>query len=177
MDSPRRISIQNRPMARQIQPTGFLGCLDAIRAPTMGKARKETKINSSLRLSPALVGSCEEWARTYSTTLARNMATQRPANVQASHAAVWRPILLTPRPCFPVSSVTTPLYRTPVSQALRQTLRAGVPRRKFYARTNYPREHGGEPEDVEVGTEVFSPVSVSVVNVPLKPSESYENSF
>jgi hypothetical protein len=30
--------------------------------------------------------SCDEWARTSSTRLARNMATQRPASGQASHA-------------------------------------------------------------------------------------------
>jgi hypothetical protein len=32
--------IQNRPEMRQIQPIGFLGRLEAIRPPTMGKARK-----------------------------------------------------------------------------------------------------------------------------------------
>src|SRR5215204_7455821 len=88
MEAPRKMSVQKRPTARQIQPTGFLGCLEAIRAPTMGKARNERKINSSLRVSPVLVGSCDEWARTCSTMLARNMATQRPASDQASQEAV-----------------------------------------------------------------------------------------
>src|SRR5215210_2511112 len=110
MESPRKISVQKRPTARQIQPTGFLGCLEVIRAPTMGKARKETKINSSLRVSPVLVGSCDEWARTCSTTLARNMATQRLASDQASHAEARVLILPTPRCCSLVPSVTTPLY-------------------------------------------------------------------
>src|SRR4051812_9986735 len=87
MDSPRKMSIQKRPTARQIQPTGFLGCLEAIRAPTMGKARKETKINSSLR-APVLGASCDERERRYSATLARNIATERPASAHASHAAV-----------------------------------------------------------------------------------------
>jgi hypothetical protein len=64
MESPRKMSIQKRPTTRQIQPTGFLGCLEAIRAPTMGKARKERKINSSLGVSPVLGASCDEWART-----------------------------------------------------------------------------------------------------------------
>src|SRR5829696_1834985 len=124
MESPRKMSVQNRPMARQIQPTGFLGCLEAIRAPTMGKARKETKINSSLRVSPVLVGSCDERARTCSTTLARNMATQRPASDQASQEAARYLIPSTPRSCCSVSpSLTTPLYRRTISQTLRLALR------------------------------------------------------
>ena len=35
-------SIHNRPTARQSQPTAFLGRLEAIRAPTSGKAKKRT---------------------------------------------------------------------------------------------------------------------------------------
>src|SRR5215208_2252257 len=119
MESPRKMSVQKSPTVRQIQPTGFLGCLDAIRAPTMGKARKEKKINSSLRVSPVLVGSCDEWARTCSTMLARNMATQRPASDQASQEAVRVLIALTLRSCSPASLFTTPLYSTSVSQASR----------------------------------------------------------
>src|SRR5215203_4619766 len=98
MDSPVKMSVQNRPTARQIQPTGFLGCLEAIRTPTTGKARKETKTNSSPRVSPVLVGSRDEWARTCSTTLARNMATQRPASDQANQEAVR--VLIAPIPCL-----------------------------------------------------------------------------
>jgi hypothetical protein len=44
MESPRTMSIQNRPAARQIQPMGFWERLEAIRAPTSGKARKGKKI-------------------------------------------------------------------------------------------------------------------------------------
>src|SRR5215211_451591 len=58
-------------------------------------------------------------------------------------------IRMTPRLCSLVPSVTTPLYRTTVSKALRLTLRGGVPRRKVYALTDYPRGHGGGTEDVE----------------------------
>src|SRR5918997_4221521 len=47
---------------------------------------------------------------------------------QASHAAVRRLIPPTSRSCSLAPSVTTPLYNTTVCQALRQTLRAGVPR-------------------------------------------------
>src|SRR5215204_4284587 len=123
MESPRKMSVQNRPMTRQIQPTGFLGCLEAIRAPTIGKARKETKINSSLGVSPVLVGSCDEWARTCSTTLARNMATQSPASDQASQEAARDLIPSTPRSCSVSPSLTTPLYRRTVSRTLRLALR------------------------------------------------------
>src|SRR5215213_5771763 len=123
MESPRKMSVQNRPMTRQIQPTGFLGCLEAIRAPTMGKARKETKINSSPRVSPVLVGSCDERVRTCSTTLARNMATQRPASDQASQEAARDLIPSTPRSCSVSPSLTTPLYRRTISQTLRLALR------------------------------------------------------
>ena len=44
--SPRAKDIQNRPATRQIQPIGFSGRFDAIRAPTIGKARKGTYVNS-----------------------------------------------------------------------------------------------------------------------------------
>jgi hypothetical protein len=64
MESPRKMSIQKRPTTRQIQPTGFLGCLEVIRAPTMGKARKGTKVNSSLRAPPVVGASFNELART-----------------------------------------------------------------------------------------------------------------
>src|SRR5215218_1014411 len=89
MESPRKMSVQKRPTARQIQPTGFLGCLEVIRAPTMGKARKERKINSSLRVSPVLVGSCDEWARTCSTMLARGC--YELAQKRLTNAENWRP--------------------------------------------------------------------------------------
>src|SRR5688500_1311673 len=80
--------------------------------------------------------------------LATNMTTERPASDQASHAAVWWPILSTPRPFSLAPSVTTPLYSTIVSQALRLTLRGkGL---NNIDRHHQPRAHGG-PEDVEVG--------------------------
>src|SRR5215204_2244438 len=104
MDSPVKMSVQNRPTARQIQPTGFLGCLEAIRTPTTGKARKETKTNSSPRVSPVLVGPREEKARTCSKPLATNIATYRPASDQASQKAKRTPAL--PRPRFLESSIT-----------------------------------------------------------------------
>src|SRR5215217_3350637 len=129
VESPTKISVQKRPTAKQIQPTGLLGCLEAIRAPTTGKARKGTKIISSPRVPPVLVGSCEEKARTCNKTLARNMATQRPASDHASQEAVRLPSPPTPRLSCRALSVTTPLYSTTVSRALRLPLRGAALRK------------------------------------------------
>src|SRR5687768_12153539 len=66
---------------------------------------------------------------------------------QASHTAVRRFIPPTLRPCSLAPCVTTPLYSTTVSQALRQTLRGnGLNNIDPH---HQPRAHGG-PEDVEV---------------------------
>jgi hypothetical protein len=77
---------------------GLCGRLEAIRAPTVGKAKKAKKTNMppTAGLVPNLLGSCAERARTYSATLAKNMATQRPASDHASHAAARALIRPTP---------------------------------------------------------------------------------
>jgi hypothetical protein len=56
-----------------------------------------------------------------------NSARAAAHSVQASQAAVRAPIppMRCPRPCCLDPSVTTPLYRTTVSRALRQPLRSG----------------------------------------------------
>src|SRR5829696_6807664 len=119
------ISIQKSPATRQIQPIGFRGCLEAIKAPTTGKARKGTETNRSPKPkpSPQLLGTFADLTRTDSATLATNMATERPASDQASHAAVRALIPPIPPPSSLAPSVTTPPYSTTVSQALRQPLR------------------------------------------------------
>jgi hypothetical protein len=111
------MNIHTKPTARQIQPMGFSGRLEATRAPTKGKAKKGTKTNRPLtvRLAPQLLGAGAARARTYSATLATNMATERAASDQASQAAARGLILPTPRPCSLASAVTTPLYSTTVS--------------------------------------------------------------
>jgi hypothetical protein len=73
-----------------------------------------------------LPGDCADWARTDSAQTATNMATQSAASDQASHAETRAFALGTTRLCSLVSSVTTLLYSTTVSGALRQTLRGGV---------------------------------------------------
>src|SRR5918997_4807521 len=92
------MSIQKKPAARHIQPTGFSGRLEAIRAPTTGKARKGTKTNRSSRMSELTRACSVNWARTYSATLATNMATERAASDQASHTEVRALTLAAPRP-------------------------------------------------------------------------------
>jgi hypothetical protein len=84
------MNIQKKPMTRQIQPIGFSGRLEEIRAPTTGKARKGTKINRSLTMSetPPPLAVCADLESTYNTTLAANMANERPARDQASHTVV-----------------------------------------------------------------------------------------
>jgi hypothetical protein len=114
-------SIHKKPSARQIQPIGLWGRLEAIKAPTKGKAKTGTEVNASItvRLATKPLGRCAERMRMYSATLATNMATERPASDHANQAAEWRLILPTLPPCSLAPSVTTPLYSTTVSKALR----------------------------------------------------------
>src|SRR5215211_7129059 len=121
-------NVHNRPSARQSQPMGFRGRPEAISAPTTGKAKTGTEVNMSMTvtLSPKVLGSRTERARTKNATLAKNMTIESAASDQASHAAERVLIPLTPRfgPCLFASSVTTPPYSTNVSQALRQPVRS-----------------------------------------------------
>src|SRR5215204_448577 len=108
------IIIQKMPTARHIQPMGFLGRLEAIRAPTTGNARKGNN-KMSTALSPPVpqeLGGCTDRVAMYSTTDAAAMATERLASDHASHAAVRA--LIPPTPCFCSlgPAVTTPLYST-----------------------------------------------------------------
>src|SRR5918998_2074438 len=78
------------PMDRQIQPIGFLGRLDAIRAPTTGKVRKGSReINSPLSPPvPQELGTSTDLAGMYNAIVAANRANERPASDQASQVAV-----------------------------------------------------------------------------------------
>ena len=116
---------------------------EAIRAPTMGKT-SEGNVEQEDAESVTECGEprCENGSRTYSTSWLANMATERPATRPGQPCGGAGAHPPTPRPCSLAPSVTTPLYSTTVSQALRQTLRGEVPRRIF-ARTSYPRGHGG----------------------------------
>jgi len=93
MENPRTMNIQNRPAARQIQPIGFRGRLEAIRAPTRGKARNGTNINKLLigPEVPQSLGGCvtgpADRAETVSAAPAKNIATERRASDHASQEA------------------------------------------------------------------------------------------
>jgi hypothetical protein len=70
----------------------------------------------TVRLATKLLGIGAERARTYSATLATNMATERPASDHANQAAERRLIPPPPRTCSLAPSLTTPpLYSTTVS--------------------------------------------------------------
>jgi hypothetical protein len=126
MELPTTMNIQKSPAARQIQPIGFSGRLEAIRAPTRGKARKGEKINRPLR-GPAVPQSLEgegcvaaptDKDETVSATPTTNIATERPASDHASQAA-WALTPPTPLSRCLALAVTTPLYRIAVSRTLR----------------------------------------------------------
>jgi len=86
-------------MAKQIHPIGFSGRLEAIRAPTRGKARKgNTKTNTTLKPPvPQLLGGCAGWLNKYNAMLAANKSSERPASDQAFQEAARR-VLIPPTP-------------------------------------------------------------------------------
>src|SRR5918997_3313134 len=115
------LSIQKSPTAKQIQPMGLWGRLEAIRAPTKGKARKGTmKTNTMLKPPvPQVIGGCADGGRMmYNATFATNMISERVASDQASHAAVRALMPPMTRPCFLAPTVTAPLYSTTASRVL-----------------------------------------------------------
>ena len=94
------------------------GRLEEIRAPTIGKAKKRTTINKSMRvgLVPKLLGICgADRRRAYSAMMATNMATESAASDHASWEATRALISPIPRSCSLTLSVTAPLYSTTVS--------------------------------------------------------------
>jgi len=65
---------------------GFVGRLEAIRAPTIVKGRKGSKAYTGVLIPPVpqLMGGCTGRVATYSATPATNMDAQSPASDQAS---------------------------------------------------------------------------------------------
>ena len=102
---------------------GLRGRLEATTAPTIGKARKSTKLTVSSEVADGAPGEGAGRGRVLSTLAAIKMATESTANDHASHAVA--PFLVPPAAvrCSFVLAVTTPLYRTNVSQTLRPALR------------------------------------------------------
>src|SRR5215208_6634502 len=111
------------PERHNSQPTGFSGRQDATMAPTV------TSITTSAfprqKVGMGAVG--YRRFRTRRTRLSDVSVTEIVHSDQATQAAARRLIPPTPRCRCVASTVTTPLYRTTVSQALRQTLRRSFP--------------------------------------------------
>src|SRR5215208_2155080 len=131
--SSRAMSVQKRPATKQIQPMGFSGRLEAIRAPTIVKARKGARINRLPMAppEPQSLESCAAGAVTYKDKMvsmapATNMAPERQASDQASQEEARVFALPTSRSRRCVPSATTPLYRMLVSQALRNAVRESI---------------------------------------------------
>ena len=76
------MSVHKKPSARQIQPMGFWGRLEAIRTPTTGKAKKDTENSRSSAM--LLVGTWTDRARNNSATPAADMVSVRQARDHAS---------------------------------------------------------------------------------------------
>src|ERR687897_629108 len=94
-------NVHSRPSASKIHPVGLSGRLEAIRAPTTGKAKNSVPPNilPTEKSTSQPLGTCAERARTNRTTLARNMASERLASDQASHQEAARVLILL-APCF-----------------------------------------------------------------------------
>jgi hypothetical protein len=91
----------------------------------MGKVRKSKKLTVSLMVA-TVVGlpvDCTDRARASSTMLETNTTIESMASDHASHVAARVRVPVFPVLCLFVPSVTTPLYRTIVSQTLRPALR------------------------------------------------------
>src|SRR5215208_4590912 len=115
--------VKKRPMAQKIQPIVFLGCQEATRAPIVVNntetSKPQTSRGSSVCSTPVGVGEL----RTLNNAHTMTNVSERAQSDQGSQT-VGRLILpTTPSSRSLVRSVTTPLYSTTVSQALRQTLR------------------------------------------------------
>jgi hypothetical protein len=96
------------PKATKSQPTGLYCLREPTKAPTVAKGTAVERTRGTRATS--LTG--------HSRNPRQIPATIRAQKVQANPAA-RRPDSPTPRPCSLAPSVTTPLYSTPVSYALR----------------------------------------------------------
>src|SRR5215217_5629600 len=106
---------------------GFSGRCEAIKAPTtendtvqVGRTANEGP-SQAKKISPG-----ERPLRRARITLAAASATHTTHSDHASTVAPWVLLPPTTRSCFLGPSVTTPLYSTTVSQALRNALRGSL---------------------------------------------------
>src|SRR5215216_5580755 len=109
-------------MPQKIQPIGFWGRREATRAPTVGYTSSSIVKSTSKPKNNSLAGI--GGVRSLSSTPSSVRATENAHTDHANHAAERALILPIPRLCSLAPSVTTLLYSTAVSQALRQPLRS-----------------------------------------------------
>ena len=92
------------PATRQIQPMGFPGRLEAIRAPTMGQGKERQYRPQRCAYAPCtqLIGGRTGRVAICKARAARNKATERAASDQASHevARVLIPLAPCSNACF-----------------------------------------------------------------------------
>src|SRR5918993_3111029 len=111
------------PERHKSQPTGFSGRREATMAPTVTSI---TMVALPSHQSKMWVPGWER-IKARSRRLSAVSATESAHSDQASQEAARGVIPPIPRPCTFVPFVTTPLYSSTVSQALRLTLRGEVP--------------------------------------------------
>jgi len=120
--------------AMKSQPTGLWGLREATRAPTVAKGRA-AETTKGLRAT-SLTG--------HSRNPRQIPPTIRAHKGQANQATLRWPSRLTPRSCSLAPSVTTPLYSTTVSRALR------LPLRSRRSRTNFGESPKGEVRRIHI---------------------------
>jgi len=115
------------PTARESQPIGFFGRLDAIRAPTIRKGRKGSIAHTGVLMPPVpqLPGGRTGRVAICRMMASRNEATPKQASDQASQEAMLALFPLAPCSICLVSSVTALLYSITVCGALRQAFELG----------------------------------------------------
>src|ERR671921_1955769 len=114
-----------RPPAQKVQPMGFSGRREATTAPTV----VNVKASKARRTIVARLGKIRAEALKNPSTPPPKAANGKEIAhidhaIQVAARALIPPI---PCSCSLALSITTPLYTTTVSQALRQTLRRHVP--------------------------------------------------
>jgi len=88
------------PAARQIQPMGFPGRLEAMRAPTIGKGRQYGPQRCAYAPCAQLLGGWTGRVAICRATATRNKTTQSAASDQASHEVARALIPLAPCSCI-----------------------------------------------------------------------------
>src|SRR5829696_8309014 len=120
------LRLTTSPLLQKIQPMALRGWREAMMAPTTENVSSVTRLTITLKGSASLsYVSCapKGLAIRANEIPPASRATASPTSDHASHEAVRVLIPPTPRSRSFVPCVTTPLYNSTVSKALRQPLR------------------------------------------------------